>query len=204
MEALLQLEAKEAIPAIISSLKDNESTVRMAAINTLAELKAQEATSSITALLKITIALYVGMMEVLGLLQGKEALPGIISLLQDKDDNVRLSAIKALQDLDAKEVVPGIILILQDSNANIRSTAISLLRKVKARKNILHDTSLQDSNSDVQQRTISALEELQEQWVPSIIPLLNDNIGRVRLQAENSILRLQEKELIPLSGFTVT
>jgi len=32
MEALLQMEAQEAIPAIIPLLNDNESTVRMAAI----------------------------------------------------------------------------------------------------------------------------------------------------------------------------
>jgi len=77
MEALLQLEAKEAIPTIIPLLKDNESTVRMAALNTLSELRAKGAASGITELLKDNDAIYVFGHGSTGLVARKEALPGL-------------------------------------------------------------------------------------------------------------------------------
>lgn len=96
--ALIELNAKEAIPDITKLLQDSDSEVRRLAVWALVCLDA------------------------------KETIPQITKLLQDNDSEVRRFAVEALGKLGAKESIQELVKLLDDTNEDTRGfTAIVLV-----------------------------------------------------------------------------
>ncbi|MFY9261264.1 MAG: HEAT repeat domain-containing protein [Gallionella sp.] len=92
--ALGNLKHPAATPKLITLLNDNNWNVRYQAAMALGELRAYEATPKLITLLgdaRVAFAL--------GKLKAVEAIPKLITLLADNDNNVRLSAARALDEL---------------------------------------------------------------------------------------------------------
>jgi HEAT repeats len=71
--------------------------------------------------------------KLLGELNAKGGISGLIALLQDPDRYVRSYAAETLGELNAKEAIPKLILLLQDPNDSMRYIAAEALGKLNAK-----------------------------------------------------------------------
>ena len=127
---LRNLKAKESVGDIIAALSDNSQRVRLSAVNALIDLRA------------------------------KEAIPHILPLLRNKEENpsVRFRSAVALGELGAAEAVNDLTAALKDETENVRWGATMAFKKIKSSKTIsaLIET-ITDESQKVSAEAIRAL-----------------------------------------------
>ncbi|NOZ29359.1 MAG: DUF4062 domain-containing protein, partial [Chloroflexi bacterium] len=191
---------REAIPALIQLLQDEEWLVRRAAAQALGKLEASEAIPSLIQLLQDE-AWFVrrAAAEALGKLEAREAIPTLIQLLQDEAWPVRQAAAEALGKLEASEAIPALIQLLQDEAWPVRQAAALALEKLEASEAIPSLIQLlQDEEWFVRQVAKQTLGKL---WtrddIPALIQLLQDEEWLVRQAAKQTLGKLWTRDDIP-------
>ncbi len=98
-----RFEDKEAVPALITLLENDNSYIRRNAVDSL------------------------------GRIRGKEAIPGLITKLSDDDESVREACVSSLGELRGYESTPDLLNRLKDENEtdNVKLTIIQALAKIK-------------------------------------------------------------------------
>jgi HEAT repeat protein len=118
--------------------------------------------------------------------QKKEAIDKLLSLLQDKDSDVRSSAIQLSYSLNNLSVVNRVFSLLGDRNGLVGLRASSFLRYCgNTSKNVVDDllSSLGNKNPNVRLRAVEALRQLEyksEEILYALLPLLRDENSSVR------------------------
>ncbi|NOZ29360.1 MAG: tetratricopeptide repeat protein, partial [Chloroflexi bacterium] len=119
---------REAIPALIQLLQDENEDVRRATAEALGKLKAREAIPTLIQLLQDEAwPVRQAAAEALGKLEAREAIPALIQLLQDEAGFVRRATAEALGKLKAREAIPTLIQLLQDEDRDVRWAAAQAL-----------------------------------------------------------------------------
>jgi HEAT repeat protein len=124
---------EEALPLYLEGLKDKEVNVRSAAVQSMQRLgaKAKKAMPELIELAKRDANASIRWQAAYALAQlGEESLPTLVELLADKDANVRLNAMHAMQRFAGKAkaaVAPLIKILKEESNNSLRWTAAQTL-----------------------------------------------------------------------------
>jgi HEAT repeat protein len=172
-------EAKEAIPALIAALNDQDADVRRYAADALGEIGPE----------------------------AKVAVPALIAALNDQDIVVRSSAAEALGKIgpEAKEVVPALIAALKDQKVLVRSSAVHALGKIgpeaKEAAPAL-SAALNDQDAVVSLFAAEALGKIgpeAKEVVPALIAALKAQGMLVRRHAAEALGKIgpEAKEAIP-------
>jgi len=157
-------DAAAAVPELIDALADKEWRVRSSAIHALAQI-GPAAAASIPALNNLlgderfsdSHAAIISALAKIG--SAEEVLPTLVGALKDTDDDVRITAVRALGgygDASSKTVeavLPILVGVLKDTDDDIRKTAVEALGEYGAAA---------------------------AQTVEDLIPLLNDEVLDVR------------------------
>ena len=127
--------AKDAVPAVIEALKDEESWVRLWAAVTLYRIDKSNLNMALSVLMKalrdndryIRNRAGNALWEI-----GKPAVPAVIEALRSANSEVRSHAAKALEHMGeaAKDAVPALIEALSDENEMVRMRAVLALKKI--------------------------------------------------------------------------
>ena len=127
-------------------------------------------------------------------LQGENAAPSIIPLLNDATGRVRLQAINSILRLQEKVLIPRLVSLLHDNDDQVRIRAMELLGQLQEENALIPKKEaisnvlpfLQDDNESIRYTAVTTLKALQaKEAIPSIIPLLRDTDSSVRNKASN-------------------
>jgi HEAT repeat protein len=165
-EAYLQLKdfGKDAIPALVKRLTDEDNALRLGVLETIRRLRARDAAPHVVPLLRHP-SLGWQAMATLDDLGAKDVAPDLLKLLGDSDVGVRRHALYLLNSLHVREAVPEAVRFLADQDADVRSVAVSLLGH------------LGDADR-----------------VPAVLERLKDPEARVRAEALWSLRKLEARE----------
>ena len=140
--------------------------------------------------------------DVLGKVRSKEAVPFLIEFLRSKDDTLKYSSIEALEEIGSVKAIPFLAALLNDvkeTDANRWSSAISL-GKIGSKDAIpyLIKVIQQDSDDLLRAYSISALGEIQAspESIKILITSLKDKSYAVREAAAVSLGKLKAKAAI--------
>ena len=136
IEALARKNTPKAIELIISSLGDEDYSVRLTSIFEVVKLKIKEAIPSLIEIINndennevVAVAT-----DVLGDLGAEEAIPSLIEKLTDDNETVREAAADSLGKLGAKEAVEPLRMLLNDDEEFVRETAKRAIEKIERKK----------------------------------------------------------------------
>lgn len=118
-------------------------------------------------------------------LKSKEAVPLLLTFLDDPREMVRIKAVDGLGDLKAREAVRPINNLLKERNAGVRLRAVLALRKIGG--NEAFDSvvaALSDENKQVREGALRGVMEMKEHVSePLLRDLLKNKDGQVRIAA---------------------
>ena len=179
-KALVELQAKEAIPELIKILKDEDKDrnfgVISEAISALGQLQAKEAIPELIKILKDedkdrNFGVISEAISALGQLQAKETIPELIAtipeliaLLKDDDTRVSLSAAENLGKYDLNIIANGLFLGLIHNDVFVRKKSISVIGYYSKNENIqnkLNEIATNDPNEEIKDLAKIELEKLQ-------------------------------------------
>ncbi|AGA92417.1 HEAT repeat-containing protein (plasmid) [Thioflavicoccus mobilis 8321] len=123
--------AAEAIPALITALRDEEETVRASAADALGEIGLPAVPALITALRDEEWEVRERAAEALEKIgpAASQAIPALITALRDEEDTVRASAADALGEIGLP-AVPALITALRDEEGEVRAFATRALGEI--------------------------------------------------------------------------
>jgi|GEM_PF-3765865 len=159
---LTRLISVHSIPLIRKCLEDSHPDVTIIAMQSLAELNAVEYIHDVLQVLDHPVGFARAIAaHCCSLFGSNTAIPFLLPLLRDSDDEVRFVTVRTLGNLSAEYVVPDIIPLLKDSSEKVRIQAVIAL-------GALGDTSsdvieylepiLNDKSSEVREATIKSIE----------------------------------------------
>ena len=189
-----ELQAPEALPFLIQSLKDDVNTyVRSAAAESLGHIGGAEAVFPLMDALRDSSSFVRRATAIaLGQLQAKEAQVALLQLLEDNNFYVRRAAINAIGKLGVPDLGKVLLPLLETDDQRIRRTVITSLRRLRTLEAVprlveileeyLHSPSPRDL--PVVKTLVIALGELQTQEVaPVLIRVLRGYVGARSLAA---------------------
>jgi len=164
--------AKEAIPALIAALKDDDPGVRQTAAGALGGIGPE----------------------------AKEAIPALIAALKDGDPGVRRTAAEALEGIGpaAKEAIPALIAALKDGDPWVRRTAAEALGAIgPAAKEAIPAliTALKDDDPWVRRMAAVALGEIgpaAKEAIPALITALKGDKNQIQEVVADSLASIAE------------
>ncbi|MFH0796385.1 MAG: HEAT repeat domain-containing protein [Candidatus Omnitrophota bacterium] len=195
-EALVQI-GKQAIPSLVSQLKDESSTFRKNVALVLEELgwEPQEKEEGIFYLMAA------GKWEQITSL-GPEALPYLKMAVQDKDAKVRAGAATTLSGFKEQEVVYTLIRLLNDVDDMVRNVAIRSLGAIKDPEAVYPlAITLKDSNPGIRSAAAGALGDIGDRHAVHflITTLSKDKEYLVRIEALKALGKIKDAAaVIPL------
>jgi HEAT repeat protein len=135
-------------------------------------------------------------------LEARTAVPALMPLLKDKDDQVRKATAAALDliGLPAKEDVPALLAALRDEHPDVRTYAARTLARPEivlgAQALPALSGSLGDSNPAIRKNVVAALGNLGPENKEAVLPLL---LAALR-DEDKSVARTVQETLIGLGG----
>ena len=149
-EALGELGADQAIPALLKGLTNDCSELRRSAAKALGNLGAEQ------------------------------AIPGLVQALTDEDSRVRQNAIIALGCLGADQTIPKLCKSLEDEAPRVRLSTAITLGKLGSNQGIPEFlTILQDESWLARFSVINGLERINNTSIASMLPYLMDLIPKI-------------------------
>ncbi|MBI2267673.1 MAG: HEAT repeat domain-containing protein [Armatimonadetes bacterium] len=177
---------REAIPALVSALKDQNGSVKTEAIEALREI-GPDAIPALTEALKSKSALvrrYVH--KALGVM-GHQAVPALVSALSDEDLFNRLLVLEILQLMGykASEAIPTLIDAIKDESYSIRRRAADALAWLGSEAKVAIPslvTALEDEDRTVRETAAAALTRMAPEAVPALMMCLQNPNPLTRVQ----------------------
>src|SRR5271155_3130903 len=206
-----------AIPEIITLLKDSDSDVQIAAANTLSKLSDHSKRLYLSGL-SLLIYFIAGFQPLI-----MTAIPEIITLLKDSDSDVQIAAANTLSKLSDHSkrlylsglslliyfiagfqplimtAIPEIITLLKDSDSDVQIAAANTLSKLSD-----HSKRLYLSGLSLLIYFIAGFQPLIMTAIPEIITLLKDSDSDVQIAAANTLSKLSDhSKRLYLSGLSL-
>ncbi len=181
--ALGSLNVANALPYLLSALKDSDHTVRSAAVLLLGKLNDRGVQASLLPLVKDNHPeVRRKVAEAYGSLGGAEALDPLKILSEDKDKSVRAEAIKALGRVKNGNAVTALIKALKDQSTEVRAEAVEALGVLRDSRAIppLY-AATKDKDERVRKKALAAVKQLTD--IPMLIAALDDESIDVRKNA---------------------
>jgi len=135
---------------------------------------------------------------VLGKLQNKDAISGLVDLLKDENTDIRSAAAEALSGTQDKDAISGLVDLLKDENTDIRRTAAEALSGTQDKDAVSELVDLlKDEEAYVRHSAAFALIGTQDKdAVSELVDLLKDEDSDVR---ESAAAALEGYDLAILS-----
>ena len=132
----------------------------------------------------------------------KKDLPELIIALKDKDDYVRLKAIRTISAIEAKSALPAVIEALKDESVDFRLSAIWYFYLFRDDKSVLPAFSvfLNDKNWYLREKALEVLTYFSDKKaiVPLLIKALKDKKAKIRKKAIGYLYSFdKEKKSLP-------
>lgn len=192
---------KNAIDQLIDALQHEKWYVRRKISEILGELQDKRVVSSLIEILKEEKNSYVRetCVESLGKIGKKTTIPFLISLLIDKDPQVRIEAALALGKMNAVRAVPSLCNNLSAKNAGVRWAAVRAIGAIKdAKAAVIPLISLLDEEkeSNIRDWAAWALGEIGDTQAikPLVEALKKDRSPDVRQEADLALEAIAKKQ----------
>ena len=189
--------AKDAVPALIAALKDEDGDVRMEVVRTLREIgpAAEDAVPALITALKDEIwdvrGSAANALREIGP-AAEDAVPALITALKDEIWDVRGSAADALREI-GPAAVPALIAVLKDEDSDVRMEVVRTLGRIgPAAKDAVLEIVRSYRNADPGPKSVIdwALEMIGPAAlgsVPDLILMLGDEKREVRRAAADAL-----------------
>ncbi|WP_295618357.1 HEAT repeat domain-containing protein, partial [Chamaesiphon sp. GL140_3_metabinner_50] len=205
IEILGKINTPQVIAILLELIECKPTHIKWATVEALAQIGSIPAlliaSKSRSALIRRRVV------DKLGDLDAKSAIPNLIELFQDPSSRVRSKAVKALRKIgyrcSFKEVltttIPALIPMLEDPNDWVRTQVAVILGDFQTIAVVpILITMLTDKNERVRNRSADALGKMGDRSViPLLIELLLDPIDKVRRSAIEALMHLKATEAIP-------
>lgn len=182
-QALGQLKAPAAGPALIATLDDEEVDVRKTVVWALARLEDQSAADGlIRALTDPAPTVRKAAADAVGKLGIRSAAPGLVNLLNDEEPEIRRVAIGQLWRLRDTSAVDAIAALTSDSVSAVRRSAVAALGRFRQPSSFAAiENALRDGDPAVRREAVRALARLGDpRAIPAYTRLLDDPSPEVR------------------------
>jgi HEAT repeat protein/beta-lactamase regulating signal transducer with metallopeptidase domain len=191
-----------AVPALLSVLKDEDATVRLAAVQSLGNLSDPRAVDALLVALKSDTDARVreAAAEALGEIDSPRAVPGLIAALgSEKVGAVRAKIAWALGEIDDKRAVEALGAVVRDPDVEVRRQAVSALGELESAAAVpMLIPALKDADVETRKEAASALGEIQSKdAVEALIPLTKDADVEVRKQAVEALGQIEDQRALP-------
>jgi len=191
-----------AVPALLSVLKDEDATVRLAAVESLGNLSDPRAVDALVQALKSDTDARVreAAAEALGDIDSPRAVPGLIAALgSEKVSAVRAKIAGALGEIKDKRAVEALGAVVRDPDAEVRREAVSALGELESAAAVpMLIPALKDADIETRKQAASALGEIQSKdAVEALIPVTKDANAEVRKQAVEALGQIEDKRALP-------
>jgi len=191
-----------AVPALLSVLKDEDVSVRLAAVQSLGNLSDPRAVDALVQALKTDTDARVreAAAEALGEIKDKRAVPGLIAALgSEKVSAVRAKIASALGEIKDKRAVEALGAAVRDQDADVRREAVSALGELESAAAVpMLIPALKDADIETRKEAASALGEIQSKdAVEALIPVTKDANVEVRKQAVEALGQIEDKRALP-------
>jgi HEAT repeat protein len=201
--ALGRLRSAEAIPGLMGLLDDPKTAVQENSLLALYWIGACEAAPAIARRLRgRRPGLDLGFQcTILGEMGAKEAIPDLIGLLKDPEDEVTWAAARALGRMEAQEAVAGLRTMLGHPDPRSRVAAARALSNLRSIDSVPAILKLRDHGVRgicICNETLAALAHMgARETIPVILPLLHDPSVDHRKAAAVALGILRAREASP-------
>lgn len=199
LETLGELRPIEAVPALVSVLEDSANPFHSDALRALQEIGTRGVVRELRRLLTQKNAIHLELFEVLLSLHAGEALPELLTVLQDEHADTRRRAAFELADLHLAGSVKPIEELLNDKNVEVRECAARALARMKIRTALPALLSLiGNPDAHIREQVCCGLGDLGgAESLPPLRRLLKDPEKGVRSMAAFELSALADPGSIP-------
>jgi HEAT repeat protein len=196
-----RFERASVIPAIRPYLEHPELPVRMAAMRVLRDVDSREAIPLLRARLSDPdLPIRAEAMRLLVRHEGSvRAIPDLQPFLDDRDPELQLAALSALQEQSSPEVWSFLRPLLRSENSGVRNHVIRYLRDSRcldAKDDLVE--LLQDPSPQIRCTAAYLLARLGlREAIPDLLPLLTDPSEMVRDEGLRSLCTLDYRDILP-------
>ena len=137
--------------------------------------------------------------DALGKIGDKAAIPGLLKLLEQSDDDVREIVADALGEIGDEAAIPGLLKLVEDLEEDVRYSVADALGKIGSEAAIPGLLKLvDDSDFVVRERVVYALGKIDsEAVIPLLLKLVEDSNFLVRMMAEDVLIKISFRVAIP-------
>ena len=192
VDILGEIKDSRAVPVIIDTLTENKMTMRYNAARALGNIGDKRAVPALVKLLddkEWQVRFYA--VEALGKIGDSSAANPIADIMiKDSNNEVRLAAIKSLDQVDGKNKYKSVMEAFSDKDPNIRSYAVELSAKWRTEEALpLIISMLRDDRSNVVRSSCANALGRYKNFTsaPALIQALSDNYKDVRIYALESL-----------------
>jgi HEAT repeat protein len=190
-----------AVPALLAVLKDEDVSVRLAAVESLGNLSDPRAVDALVQALRTDTDARVreAAAEALGEIHSARAVPGLIAALgSEKVSAVRAKIASALGEIKDKRAVEALGAAVRDADAEVRREAVSALGELESAAAVpMLIPALKDADAETRKEAASALGEIQSKdAVDALIPVTKDANAEVRKQAVEALGQIEDKRAL--------
>ena len=137
--------------------------------------------------------------DALGKIGDKDAIPGLLKLVEHSDDDVREIVADALGEIGDDAAIPGLLKLVEDSGEDVRYSVADALGKIGSEAAIPGLLKLvEDSDFAVRERVAYALGKIDcEAAIPLLFKLVEDSNFLVRALAQDVLIKIGYRVAIP-------
>ena len=191
-----------AVPALLSVLKDENATVRLAAVQSLGSLEDPRAVDALVQALRTDTDARVreAAAEALGEIDSPRAVAGLIAALgSEKVTAVRAKIAWALGEIDDARAVEALGAAVRDPEAEVRRQVVWALGELESAAAVpMLIPALKDADVETRKQAAWALGEIGDKdAIEALTPVTKDADAEVRKQAVEALGNMEDKRALP-------